>query len=284
MTDQNRMARYSELAAIILSAVSVISLISTLFIPTMTFGTPVVMSLVLLIVVLCICHAVATKGWQKALGFSALSFVISWVVEFIGCNYGWWFGDYGYTNAMGVSIGHVPIMIVLSWEAVIYPSMLLVDEFLSGLTSTKKYMWIVEAAFAALATALVATVWDLMADPVSVHLGYWSWDFGGAYMKDLAGGIPFSNYWGWIEAVFIISFLYRTLFARSHTSAGNGAAVSTKPRSTLVFAIALYTTWYCSASYNLIHLGFFEPVFIGFFSMGTIVLLGWGRVLFRQRV
>lgn len=267
-----------ERFAVLMCVVMVIGLLSAFVLPTFDPGVPGVALFAVISVTLCIAHAAASKGWKKALGFTVVSFVISWFVEFIGCNYGWWFGDYAYTPVLGYAIGNVPVLIVFSWEALIYPSLLIVDDMMEHPTvRLSRGQWLAKIFLASAATGLVATTWDLMGDPVAIHLNWWQWDFGGAYMPELAGGVPFSNMWGWAGAVFIISFLYKCLFTRSLEPAPVG-------RSPLLFAVSLFTAWFCSVSYSCIHHGLQQPLFIGVFSMGIIVLFCWGRYFFRELV
>lgn len=221
---------------------------------------------ILLTLLICIVHAGASKGWQKALGFTGFAFFVTWLVEFIGCNYGWWFGDYGYTDKLGYAIGNVPLLVVVSWEVIIYPSHLLADWLLPRRAS-KHWQ---QAVSAALMTALFATVWDTMTDPLAVHRQWWTWDTGGDYLRQIGGGIPFSNYWGWVGAVFIISLVYRLCFENGRDTAIPAPAV---PR----FAIILYTSLFVGNFGSLLEYGLIEAAFIGCFTMGTIVLLGWAR-------
>ncbi len=108
-----------ERVAIALSVINGIGLLSAFVLPTIDPGVLGVAAFALISVVLCITHAAATKGWRKALAFTVISFAISWLVEFIGCNWGWWFGDYGYTDVLGFSVGNVPLLVFFSWEALI---------------------------------------------------------------------------------------------------------------------------------------------------------------------
>lgn len=266
-----------ERVAVSLCVINIIVLLSAFVLPTIDPGVLGVALFAVTSVVLCIVHAAATKGWRKALAFTVISFVISWFVEFIGCNWGWWFGDYGYTDVLGFSVGNVPLLVVFSWEALIYPSLLLVDDVMGKqrLNATKGQTY-ARIVVASLATAWVTTAWDLMGDPLAVHLNWWTWDNGGAYMPSMLGGVPFSNMWGWAAAVFIISVLYRWLYPT------NPAAPEKSSRSPLLFAVSLYTAWFCSVAYSLIHNGLYEPLFIGVFSMGMVVIFSWSRYYFHD--
>lgn len=273
-----KLVSFTEKAALLICALSGLGLLNTVFYKPMLPDVNVVTATVLLMLLLCILHAGATKGWKKALVFSSLSFVISWIVEFVGCNYGWWFGDYEYTSALGIMVGNVPILVVFAWETIIYPSHLLADSFIAKKPSGSGMAWL-GMGVAALATAMVTTTWDMMTDPVAVTLKWWKWDFGGSFLKDIDGGIPFSNYWGWVGAVFIISFLYRLMFDRASES----AAETQSNQSVTLFSVALFSSLFIGGINNLLILKLYEPCFIGVFTMGPIAALAWGKY-FSQRI
>lgn len=272
MSPMPRLESFTVKASLAICALAVFSLAAMPFAGTRDFGTPGAVIGVLLIVTICILHAIATKGVGKALGFVGLAAVITWFVEYIGCNYSLWFGDYEYTTKLGPMIGNVPLMVVISWEGIIYPSMLLVDELLSRQHPLTRNQHLLQIVLASLATGLVVTAWDFLADPVSVHNGFWKWDNGGGYVPDIEGGIPFSNFGltGWVGAVFMISLLYRLIFTDAKTS-------NAPTRSTALVATALYTAWFCNAVYANMHWGFHQVVLVGTFVMGPVVLLGWAK-------
>jgi uncharacterized membrane protein len=277
MSPMPRLEAFAEKAAFFLCALAVLSLVLIPVAGTRDVGTPGAVIGVLLIVAVCILHAVATKGYRDALGFVLLAAVITWFVEFIGCNYGWWFGDYEYTDELGFAIGNVPLMVVISWEGIIYPSMLLVDQLLGRKQAVTRGRYILHILLASLATGLVVTAWDFLADPVSVRNGFWKWDNGGGYMPDIDGGIPFSNFglMGWVGAVFIISLLYRVIFTNAQTP------TAPTPRTARV-ATALYTAWFCNAIYANLHFGFHQVVLVGTFVMGPVIVLAWTQLLTQQ--
>lgn len=270
----NKMALYSERIAVVLCCVSFFAMCSLLFFPAKQMPVAGVQIQMLSLLALCILHAAATKGWQKTLGFSVISFFISWFVEFIGCNYGWWFGDYEYTSVLGYSIGNVPLMVVVSWDVVIYPSLLLVDELMGGEHAQDGGNSVFRIAAASGATALVTTAWDLTTDPVAIEEGFWKWDFGGRYLPEVAGGVPFSNFWGWIGAVFIISFLYRWLFTRG--------SVPTVTRSPLLFAAAFYTSLIFGGIYSSVYHELYLSGFLSVFVMGPVAAIAWCKYI-KQR-
>lgn len=277
MTADNKLAVYSERIAVVLCGVSVLNLLSTAFFPAQHLPTTGVQIQMLALLTLCFVHAAGTKGWKKTLGFSVISFIISWFVEFIGCNYGWWFGDYEYTPALGYSIGNVPLMVVVSWDVVIYPSLLLVDELMgSENVSSSSNNWLLKIILASAATGLVTTAWDLTTDPIAIEEDWWKWDFGGAYLPEVSGGVPFSNFWGWIGAVFIISFLYRILFTRD--------VAPSSSRSPLLFAVAFYTSLLLGGIYSSMYHGLYLSGFLAVFAMGPVAAIAWCKYFARRKM
>lgn len=272
MHANERMARLCERIALALLAITAILFAASFVAPTPTMPVAAVTVQLLAMLALCIVHAGATKGWRKALGFSLVSALLSWFFEYIGCNFGWWFGDYAYTPALGVAVGNVPLLVVVSWEVVIYPSLLIVDELLGAhAPPASRARWWLRAGVASLATAMVTTSWDLMTDPISVTRGWWLWDHGGAYLPQVRGGVPFGNFAGWVGAVFVISLAYRLLFTRGDNHAAPRA-------SSLRFAAALYTALLFGGLHGLHQIGLPLAMLVGIFTMGPVAALAWSRL------
>jgi putative membrane protein len=260
----------TEVIAVIMCFVSLLILANTIFFTRKISNITEVTVIILFTLVVCILHAAETKGVKKALGFSALSFAISWFVEFIGCNYGWWFGDYEYTTLLGIAIGNVPLLVVVSWETIIYPSHLLADELISKHGRQISSRWLLNTSLASLVTALLATSWDLMTDPIAVTEKWWIWDFGVAYLPEIDNGIPFSNFWGWVGAVFLISFLYRIMFNKPSDPVKHN-------ENNLLFASAMYTSMFLGSINTLLLYELYMPIIIGIFTMGPIALIAWAK-------
>ena len=82
-------------------------------------------------------HSVVVKGVRQTVAFFLLSWAISWFCEFIGHNYGWFFGEYHYTETLGPRIGGVPILIVVTWSVLMYSAFMLID-WLIGMKGEKR--------------------------------------------------------------------------------------------------------------------------------------------------
>jgi uncharacterized membrane protein len=72
-------------------------------------------------------------------------------------------------------------------------------------------------SFPALMAALAATAWDLVIDPIAVSGGWWVWVGGGQYFPSIGGGIPASNFIGWIALSFAIQLFYRMVLLPHET-------------------------------------------------------------------
>lgn len=122
----------------------------------------------------------AGARWLPA--FVAL-YLISLGSELLGTGAGIPFGAYRYTQALGPRwLGHVPVVIPLSWFFMALPSYALVRRALPRRPVAR-----------VLAASLLLLSWDLALDPaMSRATAYWVWEQPGAYY-----GMPWLNLFGW---------------------------------------------------------------------------------------
>lgn len=152
--------------------------------------------------VLVVWHAVITKGWKRALiGFVAL-LIVGFVMEGLGVNFGLIYGPYHYVDALGPRIWGVPFIVPISWELNMYPAFYLAMYLLpTDLVSKVTTLW-QKGLFVLITStvgALFCTAYDLICDPVYCLLTeQWIWHRPGDYMSFVWGGIPLTNYFGWI--------------------------------------------------------------------------------------
>jgi putative membrane protein len=111
--------------------------------------------------------------------------------EIIGVNTGVLFGDYHYSKVFGEKLMGVPILIGLNWFCIVYASFQVVLQLIKSLHLNRVAV--------ALLTALMATIFDFVMEPVAIQLGFWQWH---------TPEIPFLNYACW----FSISFLIASFF------------------------------------------------------------------------
>ena len=124
--------------------------------------------------------------------FGAL-YLISLASELAGTTVGLPFGPYHYTDGLGLKwLGHVPVLIPLSWFFMALPSYLLARRALpattgAGRTGRARRLLGVGVG------SLVLLAWDLALDPaMSWVTKYWVWGSDGPYY-----GMPLLNLAGW---------------------------------------------------------------------------------------
>lgn len=120
------------------------------------------------------------------------AFLVGIFTEIIGVNTGLLFGDYHYGKVFGEKWMGVPFLIGLNWFCIVYAS------FQTALTIGKS-IFNSKVAVSVL-TALTATVFDWIMEPVAIKLGFWQWH---------SSEIPFLNYASW----FFISFGVALVFS-----------------------------------------------------------------------
>lgn len=158
-------------------------------------------------------HAWFSLGLGHSLAFLGLTVVISWVLEQVGVATGWVYGTYHYTDLLGPKVGHVPLLIPVSWFMMSYPSYVISNVILDG-RPVSRWSGARHWLCASVLGALVMTAWDVAMDPLmsGAPHGAWIWHNPGPYF-----GVPLHNFVGWVTTTFAIHGVYR-LFERSHPS------------------------------------------------------------------
>ena len=182
----------------------------------------------------CWSSAIHLLGARAALHFVLIAVVIGWAAEELGSRYGWFFGDYTYTDVLGPTVGNVPFVIPLMWFALTYIAYVLANLMVwqtpsdgatpLGQTLTQSFL-----------AAMIVTAYDLGADPYLVfELKAWimhkpdGWWFG----ETLQGFV------GWMFVSFTIVFLFRlSLRRRPPLAVDGGALVFTRIHTLVPLAI-----------------------------------------------
>lgn len=170
--------------------------------------------LILMFVLLVITHQ--NKNLSFFL-FIAAAYITGLVVEIIGVNTGFLFGNYSYGNVLGYKVMNVPVLIGINWFIIVY---------CTGVITTNIELWLISKvpAETQLTTrvrllsfifdaALLTTLFDWLMEPVAQKLGYWRWS--------PARQIPFYNYVCW----FFISAILLTVFRKLGIRADNKFAI-----------------------------------------------------------
>ena len=125
------------------------------------------------------------RAGPRWLGAFAALYLLSLSSELVGTTAGIPFGEYRYTDALGAKwLGHVPVVIPLSWFYMAIPSYALARAALPERS---------RLAGRILLGSLLLLGWDLTLDPAMSHAtAYWVWGEPGAYY-----GMPWLNLFGW---------------------------------------------------------------------------------------
>jgi putative membrane protein len=127
---------------------------------------------------------VAARSDRRSLVLWALpTFAITYGLEVLGVATGAVFGAYHYTPILGTLVAGVPPVIGWNWVLVVLGAVALVKRLVSRWPETLRIVVV----------GVLCVGFDLLLEPVAIHLGYWVWH---------AGAVPVQNYvaWGLIAA------------------------------------------------------------------------------------
>jgi uncharacterized membrane protein len=233
-------------------------------------------------------HSVVVKGVRRTIAFFVIAVVISWLAEFVGHNYGWFFGHYHYTKTLGPAIGGVPLVITVTWSLIVYTAFMLV-EWLMGLgDEIRGRSWWGKTLWSGLVAAAGATLvcaWDLIVDPMATSGVWWTaaakdpwwyWFYGGPYLRELPGkpglglpGVPIGNFVGWWVAPFFMIFIFCLFFQKQDRVAGS--LLNSLP--ILVYFYIYITLILLVLEMNWFFDGINQVALIGTFTMMPVILL-----------
>jgi putative membrane protein len=121
---------------------------------------------------------------------------VTFVIEVLGVHTGFPFGAYHYSSDLGFPLFGVPPVIGLNWVLVILGSISLVDSLFH------------KPLLALGAAPLVCVIFDLVLEPNSFFLRYWTWNDGMA---------PFQNYLAWGLITFACTGVFLLMRIRLET-------------------------------------------------------------------
>lgn len=209
----------------------------------------------------CAVSATHLMGGRSALVFIVIALSFGWFAEYTGERFGWFFGDYDYTDALGFKVVGVPLVIPIMWFNLCYIS-LVMSFLIVELQPFKRANSVTGAAGVALLGAVLVTAYDLAADPYMVYVvKAWIMDKkdGGWF------GVTLQGFVGWMVVAFVIIF--------SFLLAARRIAGTTAPSFKVAHAwlpVALYLSW---MSFWVLYGQPIETRVISAFAMGTPVLI-----------
>lgn len=153
----------------------------------------------------CWVSAIHLLGARSALHFILIAVTVGWLAEQLGSSYGWFFGDYTYTDVLGPTIGDVPVVIPLMWFALCYIAYVIAN-LMVWQTPSDGATPLAQTVAMSLLAAMIVTAFDLGADPYMVYkLKAWimaktdGWWFGETVQ----------GFFGWVFVSFVIVFSFR---------------------------------------------------------------------------
>lgn len=183
---------------------------------------------------------------ENAFTLFAVAFGFGVVIEFIGYQTGFPFGDYSYTTGVPNLLG-VPLIVPLGWFAFTLIAL--------NISPVKGRLWLAP-------WALVA--WDVGLDPLMVNRGIWTFSSGWYY------GVPLSNFIGWYVAGVLLVWGLMRLEPRLAT------ARSLSLQLTFVAQVFLLTV-------GLVWFGVPFAALAFLLAMGSVVMLSGVPQLVRQQ-
>ncbi len=127
----------------------------------------------------------------------SIPFVIGFVAEALGVNFGLIFGNYTYGNNLGVKIAGVPLLICFNW-ALLTIATADVAKYIS------KNIWIKALIAAALMTGI-----DVILEVSAPRFDFWEFE---------NGIVPIQNYIGWFCTAFLAHIGYQHFKIKSNAT------------------------------------------------------------------
>ncbi len=140
--------------------------------------------------------------------FAGSCYIVGFTAEYIGVNQHWLFGEFEFSEAMGIQWQKVPLIIGIYWFIIMYCCAVSIQMLLNVIWNKLRdddqpYRSNVGFAAVILDSALLAVFFDWVMEPVAVKLGYWKW-LGN-------GDVPMLNYLSWLGVSALLMLLFRLL-------------------------------------------------------------------------
>lgn len=193
--------------------------------------------------ILTLAHSLRARGGRRSAELALLAIGLPGLAE-----YGAIHGLTLLRHRTTPQIAGVPVLALLGWYNVTYPSFALVEGLLIDAQvrpSTRR--WAVP-----LGTALVGTSVDLLLDGLGLDRGLWEWSSDGPYAAEIIGpngrrGIPLLNFVGWLGLATAVSGIYLLRHPDDHAVDRPGGAGT--PAATRTAALLLLPSYLGGAAW-----------------------------------
>lgn len=152
-------------------------------------------------------HGIKQYGGKLMVAWFAITWVVSNFFEGLSITMGFPFGNYHYNYSGVPQIWHVPILIMVSYFAIVYTCW---EIGLILTNHTERPITGIDKVAVPVVAAMVMTMWDLVSDPASSTIGKnWIWENGGSFY-----GVPISNFLGWVFVVYVFLQIFTLIITR----------------------------------------------------------------------
>lgn len=134
-------------------------------------------------VVVLLCEGNGSGKWRT---FAVIA-LTGFVIELIGTQTSWLFGNYYYGQSLGLKLLGVPLVIGVNWYAIVLAS------------SNAIRLVPMPKILQALLAGLLATMMDMIIEPAAIRYDFWDWR---------TGSIPVYNYVCWFVFSALFSYFY----------------------------------------------------------------------------
>lgn len=225
--------------------------------PTSMFVVSIVMFIA------CFLNAYHLLGRLISIAFLIHSIIVGFVVEYLGTRYGWFFGEYYFTDVLQPQFLSIPIVIPIMWFNLVYIGYVLSNLIIDSrpISSNASVWYHIVMSFL---VAMLVTAYDLAADPYMVYVvkawimvktdGWWF-------------GETIQGFFGWLFVSFVIILPVRLLVQSKKR---------TMPRSYLrrhaIIPVFIYGNWMI---FQMMYGYPIETRVISAFAMGIPLLIAF---------
>ncbi len=251
--------------------VILVTLLITALLPTI--AGPLALIIYLLPAIFVFLHGARYLGGKNILIFFVVTYIVTFIAEYLGVNTGHIFGSY-YYNLIGNGplLGGVPVLLMLTYFSLAYSSYLVIRIILGWLKLVKG----LEIVILSLLSGMLMTLSDLANDPINSTVDkIYIWTQGGIFF-----GVPYQNFTGWLGETVVL-FLIISLILGYITKSPNLSALPSRRFLTepIVLFIIPVVSVVLSPLLTAKPTTITEPMsLIALFGLGTIALLALARV------
>jgi putative membrane protein len=156
------------------------------------FVNKTALSLLLSLFLLVVIYPITTRPMIAVFG---LCYLLGFAVEYLGVNYGLFFGTYAYGESLGPKLLGVPLLIGANWA------------ILTLISGTLVSRWINSKLLRVVAGSVLMLILDFLLEGIAPQFDYWEFQGGHA---------PPSNYIAWFCIALVMHIIFQIFRASGH--------------------------------------------------------------------